>query len=58
MNLINNITLIMGYSTYIVIGFMAFVLVCGKVDSIINRKKKQKALKGRREHFMKILKSA
>lgn len=58
LNILNNVTLILGYSCYVVIAYIAFVLACIRIEKAIKRKKKAKALKERKKRFMEVLKSA
>lgn len=58
LNILNNVTLILGYSCYIVIAYIVFVLACARIEKAITRKRKAKALKERKKRFMEVLKSA
>lgn len=58
LNILNNATLVLGYSCYVVIAYIAFVLACARIEKTIKRKKNAKALKERKKRFMEVLKSA
>ena len=57
LNLINNITLILGYSTYIVIAYIVLLLCCGKIEQMQEKRKIRKQLKTRQKRLMDILKN-
>ena len=51
LNIFNNITLILGYSCYVVIAYMALVLMCSSIEKTIERQRRVKAIK---KHKKKI----
>ena len=58
LNIFNNITLIMGYSCYVVIAYMALVLMCSSIEKTIERQRRAKAIKKRKKKIYDSFKTS
>ena len=58
LNILNNVTLILGYSCYVVIAYIALVLMCSSIENAIERKRRAKALKKRKKKIYDSFKTS
>ena len=54
--IINDITLVLAYSVYIVIAYILFALLCGKIEEYLIKRKKRKELKKRKKKIYEDIK--
>ena len=58
LNIFNNITLILGYSCYVVIAYMALVLMCSSIEKAIEKQRRAKAIKKRKKRIYDSFKTS
>ena len=58
LNILNNVTLILGYSCYVVIAYIALVLMCSSIENAIERKRRAKAIKKRKKKIYDSFKTS